>query len=63
MVAKLSLDVPSIEPQLSGPFRVFLNSSDNDCQNNLNTSNFDTDWSCCVISSSSTNNSVVLFYY
>ena len=31
-----SLDVPSTEPQLSGAFRVFLNSSDNDGQNNLN---------------------------
>ena len=31
-----SLDVPSTEPQLSGAFMVFLNSSDNDGQNSLN---------------------------
>ena len=31
-----SLDVPSTEPRLSGVFRVYLNSSDNDGQNNLN---------------------------
>ena len=31
-----ALDMPSTEPQLSGAFRVFLNSSSNDGQNNLN---------------------------
>ena len=31
-----SLDVPSTEPRLSGVFRVYLNSSDNDRQDNFN---------------------------
>ena len=31
-----ALDMPSTEPQLSDPFRVFLNSSSSDDQNNLN---------------------------